>query len=506
MIKKDDNLNKPPVVVIMGHVDAGKTSILDYIREAKVVEDEAGGITQHVGSYQVEHNNKKITFIDTPGHEAFYAMRLRGSKLANIAILVVDAVSGVQSQTKEAIKHIKKADIQMIVVANKIDRRESNIEKLKINLMESDVIVEEMGGEIPLIKTSAKTGRGIDELLEMILLIAELQELPKDLHCSVKGIVIESYLDKKKGPLSTILIQGGILREGDIIATHSAYGKIKRMEAFNNIHHKEFFPADPVTVYGFQTPPQVGEEFSIFENIIIARDFVEKNQKEKNLIRLKNKEKMLEIDDNKKVLNVIIKSDVIGTIEAIETILLAIPQDKIHLNILEIAVGEVNESDVKKAIASNAHIFAFNVKVNPIALYLLEKEKMKINEVNIIYRIVEQIKFLMEKMLKPEKIKIEIGKLRVTVVFKSEKNKQIVGGRVIDGEIKKGYNVDVIRKNEIENEIIEEGKASTIQKNRKEVSTAKKRDEVAVMYRGRKTIKEGDYLSFFKIEKRKIEL
>jgi translation initiation factor IF-2 len=336
----------------------------------------------------------------------------------------------------------------------------------------------------------------------MILLIAEMKELKSNLEASVKGIVIESHLDKLRGPIATALILEGVLKEGDIIATDLVYGKAKRMETFNFETKKEFYPGDPVIIYGFQEPPQVGDNFSIFLNIGEAKTFTEMKKEEVRQARLEGRGKQFEIAAEKKVLNIIIKSDVIGTIEAIENILLTIPQDKILVNIIEMSVGEVNENDVKKAVASNANIFAFNVKTTTPAKQLLEKEKMKVNEVDVIYRIVEGIKVLMEKMLKPERVKVEIGKLKVTVLFKVERNRQIIGGKVVDGEIKKGYTVDIVR----DKEVIEEGKITTLQKNKKEVDVAKRRDEVAVMYKGKKKIKEGDYLVVSKIEKRAIEL
>lgn len=500
--KKEENWVRPPVVVIMGHVDSGKTSILDYIRKAKVVEGEAGGITQHIGAYQTEYNGKKITFIDTPGHEAFSAMRMRGSKIADVAVLVIDAVSGIQNQTKEVIKYIKEAGIEMVVVINKIDRKEANVEKIKMELTNNDVLVEGMGGEVQLVKTSATTGQGIDDLLEILLLIAEMQELKSNLMVPVKGVIIESYLDKLRGPMATVLVLEGILREGDIIATDLVYGKIKRMETFNFEYKKEFYPGDPVVVYGFQEPPQVGEKFSLFQDINDAKNFVLAKKEEIKKIRLKNKKIAAEQGGEQKVLNLIIKSDVVGTIEAIENVLMTIPQDKVIINIIEIGVGEVNENDVKKAIPSNAHIFAFNVKTTLLAKQLLEKEKIKVNDVDVIYRIVEKVKLLMEKMLKPEQIKIKLGEMKITVIFKIDKDRQIVGGKVISGEIKKGYDVEIIR----DEKIIEQGKIISLQKNKKEVDIARKRDECAVMYKGKEKIEENDYLSIYKIENRKIEL
>lgn len=502
MSNKNVDLIKTPVVVIMGHVDSGKTSILDYIRKTKVQEKEFGGITQHVGAYQVKYNNKKITFIDTPGHEAFSEMRRRGSKIADIAILVIDGVSGIQKQTKEAIKYIKEAGINMIVVVNKIDRKESNIERIKSELINSNILVEDMGGEIPLIKTSAITGKGIDDLLEIILLITEIQETKNNTKIAVKGVIIESHLNKQKGPVATALILSGVLREGDIIATDLAYGKIKRMETFNFIFQKQALPGDPIIIYGFQKPPQVGGEFFVFQSINSANNFIQKKTSELQKLKLDSKGKEFEIEEKQKVLNIIIKTDVIGTIDAIKSVLSGIPQEKVLLNLIEIEVGEVNENDIKKAVVGKAVIFAFNVKTTNLAKLFLEKEKIKVIEIDVIYRIVEKVKILMEKMLKPEKIKIEIGKLKVTVIFNINKDRQIIGGRVIDGEIKKKHTVEIMRNDEI----IEEGKIISLQKNKKEIEIARKRDEVAIMYKGKKTIQEDDHLITFKIEKRKIEI
>ena len=481
-------------MVVLGHIDHGKTTTLDFIRKTKVVEKESGGITQHIGAYQIEEKGKKITFIDTPGHEAFSAMRSRGAKIADIAVLVIDSCEGVKAQTKEAILDIKKVGIPTIIAFNKIDKPEANPEKVKGELAKEDVLVESMGGKIPSVETSAKTGQGISELLELILLVAEMENLKSDPTKKGEGVVIESYLDHLRGPIATLLLTDGSLKSGDILATFSAFGKIKKLENFQGIPIEKALPSDPVIVVGFENVPKVGENFEIFPDLETA----------KNHLKIPEKKipEVLEISPEQKVLNLILKTDVLGSAEAIEEVLKKIPQEKVILRILKSEVGEINESDLKLAKVGRALILGFRVKINPIAKMLMEREKIKILTFDIIYDLVEGVRKFMEKIMKPEEIRIDLGKVKTLAIFRTEKNRQIVGGKVIEGEVKKGVSIEIIRNEEVAGR----GKLINLQQDKKDIDRVIKGGECGILYEGDIKIEEGDVLQIYVEEKRKGEL
>ena len=471
MTKNKNKLaNRPPVVVVLGHIDSGKTSLLDQIRKTSVAEKESGGITQHIGAYQVEKDNKKITFIDTPGHEAFSQMRSRGAKIADIAILVIDSAKGVQIQTKEAINHIKKAKVLPIIAFNKIDRPESDPEKAKGQLKKEDILVESLGGKIPSVNVSAKTGQGVEELLELILLIADMENFSADISTTAEGVVIESYLDSQRGPIGTLLVNKGVLSPGDIAATPSTSGKIKKLENWQGKLIDKALPSDPVVVLGLEQAPRVGETFKVFNDLETANAYIKPLEERK-------KEQVFELKPEQKVLNLILKTDVLGSIEAIEEILSAIPQEKVVLRILKSGVGQINENDIKMAKSSNGLVLAFRVKINSTTTRLAEKEKIRIMNFEIIYDLVEEVRKYMERILEPEVVKTNLGKLKVLVSFWSEKKRQIVGGRMTEGEIKKGTLIEVIRNDEI----IDQGRLINLQKNKKDIKKASKGDEVGIL-------------------------
>ena len=493
MIKKteqpnQDNLQpRPPVVVVLGHVDHGKTTLLDWIRKTKVAEKESGGITQHIGAYEIEHQDKKITFLDTPGHEAFSAMRSRGAKVADIAILVVAADEGIKPQTKEAINHIKKEGIQMIVAINKMDKTGASAEKIKRELAQNDILVESMGGKVPSIETSAKTGQGVDGLLEMILLVAEMAELKGDIKRPGEGVVIESYLDAQRGPTATLLLREGTLKTGDIVGTRSALGKVKILEDFRGKPQEQITPAMPCIVMGFENVPQVGEKFEVYPDPESAQKHIEKEER-------KNKTgEVFYIEEGKKVLNLILKADVQGSIGAIGEVLKNLPQEKVVLRVLKGEVGEIQENDIKLAQDSKAKILAFRVKVNPVAQKLAEKKDIKIMAFDIIYELAQGVRNLMEKRVEKEKVRVDLGKMKVLVVFMTEKNRQIVGGKVVEGEIKKGVQVEVLRGEEL----IGQGKIINLQKNKKDADIARKGEECGILYEGDVKAAEGDILQIY---------
>ncbi len=480
-------------MVVLGHIDHGKTTLLDYIRKTKVAEKEAGGITQHIGAYEIEIDNKKITFIDTPGHEAFSAMRARGAKVADIAILIIDATEGVKAQTKEAISQIKKAKIPFIVALNKIDKPNADPPKVKRELVKEGVTVEDLGGNVPAINISAKTGQGVNELLELILLLAEMEELKTDLSQGAQGVIIESYLDHFRGPTATLILNQGILKKGEILATFSTLGKVRILENFQGQPISEAFPSQPVVVVGFEEVPKVGEEFRVFPSLEEAKKFLEKKEE-------KPERGVLEIEPDQKVLNIILKGDVFGSIEAIEEILKNLSQEKVIVRVLKSEVGAINESDVKLAKSGKAIILGFRVKVNPVAKNLAEREKVKILIFEVIYDLVEGTRKLIERMIEPEIVRVDLAKVKVLVHFWAGKNRQIVGGRVIEGEVKKGAKIEVFR----DDELLDQGKMVNLQIEKKDVERAKKGDECGILYEGGNVkIEPGDILVIYQEEKRK---
>lgn len=503
--KEIKNETCPPVVVVLGHVDHGKSSLIEKVKEVKITEKESGGITQHIGAYQIEHSfssaegkekKKKITFLDTPGHEAFKAIRSRGARIADIAILVIAAEEGVKPQTKEAISYIKKTGIPLVVAFNKIDKPEANSEKAKRELAKEEIVVESMGGETPSVEVSAKTGKGISELLEIILLLAEMEDFRADLNCGVEGAVIESSLNCKRGPEATLLIKKGILKTGDILATFSTLGKVKILEDFQGKTIEKAFPSMPCIVFGFQGVPKAGEKFRLFEDIEKARHYVEVEHK---------KEEEREVVDNqsgKKILNLILKGDVEGSLEAIEGVLKNLPQEKVTLRILKKATGNINESDIKLAHSSNSKVICFRVGIDPIAGKLALRDNVNILKFDVIYDLSQQIRNLMNSILEPEIIREELAEVKVLAIFRTEKNRQIIGGEVIDGRVTPGSSIEVIR----DEEIVGKGKVVGLQKDKKKATFAKKGENCGVLYEGNEKVEEGDILHMYKKEKTKVEL
>jgi len=491
--------------VVMGHIDHGKTSLLDQIRKTHIAEKESGGITQHIGAYQIEVGNpssskateeqRKITFIDTPGHEAFSAMRARGAKVADIAILVIDVSEGVQAQTKEAIFQAKSANLPIIIALNKIDKPGANPEKTKRELQKEGILVESLGGKVPSIGVSAKTGQGVEDLLEMILLVVEMENLRVDVSAPAEGVIIESYLDKQRGPTATLILEKGTLKEGDIIGTPSALGKIKNLENFQEKTIKTALPADPIIVLGLEKVPKVGENFKVFPDIESA----------KNFLKLPEKKEVLEainISAEQKVLNLVLKTDVLGSIEAIEEVLKGLPQEKIVLRILNSEVGEINESDIKFAKSGRALILGFRVKINSAAERISQREKIKIMTFEIIYDLVEGVRKFMEKFMEPETVRQDMGKVKILAIFLVEKNRQIIGGKVIEGEIKKGVQIEVFR----EEKLMGKGKLISLQKNKKDAERVLKGEECGILFEGDVKIETGDILVIYTEEKKRGEL
>lgn len=492
--KKENLISRPPVVVVMGHVDHGKSSLLEAIKDFNITSKESGGITQHVGAYEAEYNGKKITFIDTPGHEAFSAIRSRGSDVADIAILVVAADEGVKPQTKEAIQHAKKAEIPIVVVINKMDKPGANPEKVKRELVKEDIVVEAMAGKIPSVEVSAKTKKGIPELLEMILLIADLENLRVDASKPAEGIIVESRMDSSRGPVATVIVQEGTLKKEDIVGTSSALGKVKILEDFQKRPINEASPSMPAIILGFGEVPGVGERFKVFS----GSEEAEKGIKKEKRLKLK----AAEDESDKKTVKIILKADALGSLEAVEGMLNQLPQEKVSLRILVGDVGDVNENDVKLAKSARAKILAFRVKANSAVKGLASREKITVIYFDIIYELVQAVRMLLEKQLEPEVVRAETGQVKILAVFRSDKSRQVLGGKVISGKVEKGDSVEVLRNNEK----VGKGRIISLQKQKKDVDEAIKGMECGILYEGNAKAEEGDFLAAYTEERQKGEL
>ncbi len=496
-VKQKKQEIRPPVVVILGHVDHGKTSILDFIRQTKIAERETGGITQHIGAYQIEHQGKSITFIDTPGHEAFSAIRSRGAKAADIAVLVVAAEEGVKPQTKEAMAHIKKTGIPVIVAINKIDKAEAQPEKVKRELSENKVVVESLGGDIPSVNVSAKTGQGIDELLEMINLMAEMEELKTDSKKPASGVVIESNHNSRRGATATLLVKDGILTNKDIIGTDSSLGKIKTMEDFQSKPIKKAAASTPVIITGLNQVPQVGEKFYVFETLEEAQKRVTRKTAKRDDSR-----EVLMVEPDKKVLNIILKADVQGSLEAIKESLKSIPADEVVLRILKSDVGDIIESDIKLAESAQARLIGFRIKASSPIQRMAEQKKVRIYLFDIIYELIQGVRELLSKLLAPEIIKNVIGEIKILAVFKTEKDRQIVGGRVTKGLVRNGLLINVFR----EGKRIGQGKIIQLQKNKKDIEEVNKDQEAGLLVKDVANIEKGDIVEIYEEERKKREI
>ena len=499
-IQKEAEIKRPPVVVVLGHVDHGKSSLLEAIKDFKITSKESGGITQHIGAYEVEDKGRKITFIDTPGHEAFSAMRARGAEVADIALLVVDAAQSVQPQTKEAIMAIKRAEIPMIVVLNKIDLPNANPEKIKGELSKVDVVVESYGGTIPSVEVSAKEKTGIDELLEVILLVADLQDLTSDTKSPAQGLIIESFMDGAKGPVATAVVQKGILRKKDIIATDLALAKVKSLKDFQGKEIEEALPSQPVIILGFENVPAVGEKFKSYKTETGALSEIKKEEPKREVGST-----VLEAPGDKKVVNIILKGDVFGSLEAIEGMLKNLPQDKAILRILKSEVGDINESDAKLAEMAKAEIIGFRVKISPVVVKFMQNDmekRLRVKTFDIIYEMIQDIRRGLEKSLDAEIVRQDVGKLRTILVFWGEKNRQIVGGKITEGEFKKGLKLEVFR----EDKKIGSGRIINLQRDKKDIDLLKKGDEAGILFEGNVKIEKGDILVAYVEERKKGEL
>lgn len=487
--------HRPPVVTILGHVDHGKTTLLDTIRKTSVVEKEAGGITQHISAYQVKKKGEIITFVDTPGHEAFAAMRERGVSLADIAILVVAADDGVRPQTEEVIQYLKEKKIPMVVAINKIDKPNANIQKVKQELADREILIEEWGGNVVSTEISAKQNIGIDDLLDMVLLVAEVEDLRADYKRLPLGVVIESHLDPKKGNIATVLARTGTLKEGQDVIVGTIAGRVRRLEDFRGRQMKVAGPSTPVTVIGLNQSPNVNDVLQGVTDLKSAKAMEKGFQINGSDERKFDSQTILKSieDQNINRLNIILKTDVQGSLEAVDQILGAIKSDEVGINYVKQGVGDITESDVKLGQNSGAVIFGFNSQPTTVAKRLAEMNNVEIKTYKVIYELVEDIKKRLEGMLGEDIIRTDQGKLKVLAVFKTGKGDMIVGGKVTSGKMANGENLEVLR----DEKSLGRGKLSNLQQNKVNVDEVKQGLECGITFLGDAKIKEGDTLACF---------
>ena len=491
---------RPPIVVVMGHIDHGKTKILDWYRKTKVVESESGGITQHIGAYEVLHKGKKITFIDTPGHEAFSKMRSRGAKVADIAILVVAADEGVKPQTKEAIEIIKQNNLAFIVAINKIDKPEANPEKVKQELAKEEVLVESYGGKVPSAEISAKMGKNMDDLLELILLMAELENLEDDPKKPAEGVVVESHLDPRRGATATLLLQTGSLTKNDFLALGGFTESIKILEDFLGRPIESAEASMPVIVASLQHVPVVGDTFSSFKEKTDAQNHAsaEQTQQSKKIEPQTEKTAVEEITAKEKpLLGIVLKSDVAGSREALEAIIKALDYPEVGVKILKNELGDIVESDIKTAEAGkNNVVCGFKVKIEPVIKQLAESNNIKIIIKEIIYELIDALKSEMSELI-PAEIKWNVvGKAKILETFKATGARQIVGGKAADGKLKRGLKCNIIRNKEA----LGEGRILQLQQQKKDVNEVASGLEFGIMIDSTVKIQKGDEIEVFEEE------
>ena len=500
---EEDLVPRPPVVTIMGHVDHGKTSLLDYIRKAHVTATEAGGITQHIGAYTVDLDGRQITFLDTPGHEAFTSMRMRGAQATDIAVLVVAADDGVMPQTIEAISHAKAAGVQIIVAINKIDKVGANIERIKQQLTEYELVCEEWGGDTIMVPVSAVTGEGVDQLLEMILLVAEVQDYRANPNRKARGIIIEARLDKGRGPVATVLVKNGTLRVSDTIVAGTAYGRVRAMVNDRGERVKEAGPSQPVEVIGFNDVPEAGDIISAVDDDKLSRQVAEERKDKLRRALIKDQQKTT-LDDlfnqisagQIKDLNLIIKADVQGSVEAVRQSLEKLSNDEVRVRTIHGGVGAITETDVMLASTANAIIIGFNVRPDNNAREMAEREKIDIRLYRVIYQAIEDVENAMKGMLAPKFKEVLLGHAQVRQTFKVSGVGTIAGSYVTDGKIARNAQIRLLR----DNVVIHEGKIDSLKRFKDDAKEVNTGYECGIGIENYNDIKENDVIECFVME------
>jgi translation initiation factor IF-2 len=501
--QQHESLPRAPVVTVMGHVDHGKTSLLDYIRRSRVAAGEAGGITQHIGAYHVETPRGMITFLDTPGHAAFTAMRARGAKATDIVILVCAADDGVMPQTKEAIHHAKAAGVPIVVAMTKIDKPDANAERVKSELVAEQVVPEEFGGDSPFIGVSSKTGQGVDELLEQVLLQAEVLELKSPVESMAKGLVIEAKLDKGRGPVATVLVQSGTLKRGDVVLAGSTYGRVRAMLDEDGKATTEAGPSIPVEIQGLTEVPQAGDEFMVLSDERRAREVATFRQGKYRDVKLA-KQQAAKLENmfsemgagDVQTLPLIIKADVQGSQEALAASLLKLSNAEVKVQIVHAAVGGISESDINLAIASKAVIIGFNVRADAGARKLAEGNAVDLRYYSIIYDAVDDVTKAMSGMLAPEQREEALGTAEIRVVFVASKIGTVAGSMVTSGLVRRGARFRLLR----DNTVIYTGEVESVRREKDDVREVKEGFECGIKLKNYNDIAEGDQLEFFEIK------
>jgi len=496
--KKKDLRDRPPVIVVMGHVDHGKTKLLDSIRKTDVVAGEAGGITQHIGAYQVTRKGRVLTFIDTPGHEAFTAMRSRGAKVADIAILVVAADDGVKPQTVEAFRIIEAAKIPYLVAMNKIDKPAADINRTKQELStQLNISPEDWGGKIICAPISAKEGTGIEDLLDMVLLVAETEStsLKANPNAAAAGTVVESNVDKAAGPLATILVQNGTLRVGDQLCFNNiVYGKVKALKNYKGEDVKEAGPSMPVKILGLKISPAVGDILNVGEGEKVRTNKIKTISQAADIIPMASEDNP---EDKTPKVKLLIKSDFLGSAEAIEESLMKLNNEKVKVKIIAKGLGYITEGDVKRAEDSGAKVIGFNVKMSPAIETLVREKQVTVKIYSIIYDLIKFVKDEMQLLVKPEINRIELGRLKVLAVFRTENNSQIVGGKVLDGILQNNSLIAIHRGEDF----IASGRLTRLQAGKQDVEQVNQDQEAGLKYEGKPVIEEGDILQVYREER-----
>lgn len=494
---------RPPVVVIMGHVDHGKTSLLDAIRETNVAAREVGAITQHISAYQVEFKNRKITFIDTPGHEIFKAMRARGGSVADIAILVIAADDGVQPQTLESVKVIQEENLPFVVAINKIDKEEADVKKTKKELSEINLLPEDWGGKTICIPVSAITKKGLDELIEMILLVADMEKdkLRADVRHEALGTVIETRLDKNEGPAATILIHAGTLRTGDAVIVGKVYGKAKALRDFQRKSIREAGPSTPVEILGLKATPEVGDILEVITDKKFLRQKIKRGEVSSK-VTLLTKIQAVEKKQRVSNLNLVLRADKLGSLEAIAAAIQEIEYEGVNVTIIKQGLGNITESDILQAesaaLNSKTLVIGFNVKTNPGVDILAHEKGVMLEVYKIVYELLDDIKKNLEKLFVPEKVRIAIGEVEILEVFRREPDSMIIGGRVTKGKVVKNILADVVRGGQV----LGRGKVVELQSNKQPVNEAKPGSECGIKFEGRVGIEVGDILEVYRVGER----
>jgi translation initiation factor IF-2 len=503
-----DLVERPPVVTIMGHVDHGKTSLLDAIRETQVAAGEAGGITQHIGAYQVKHAGRAITFLDTPGHEAFTAMRARGAKVTDIAVIVVAADDGVKPQTDEAIDHARAAGVPIVVAVNKIDKEGAQPERVRTEMTQRGLQPAEWGGEVEFVDVSAKTRQGLESLLDTIQVVAELEELRANPNTDASGFVIESRLDPGRGPVVTLLVQRGTLHVGDSLVAGANFGRVRAMTDFLGARVSHAEPGEPVEVLGFDGVPEAGEFARAVENERRARQLAgERANRLKTEALARRSGRKVSLEDvfrlaqegAVKELNLVLKGDVSGSVEAVEDEIAKLPQSEVAVNIIHRGVGGINESDVMLAAASDAVILAFNVRPVGDARALAEREGVEIRGYSVIYRAIDELRAAMQGMLEPEEVEETVGQVEVRQTFRASRIGTIAGSFVTEGHVTRGARVRVVR----DGTVVQETTIASLRRFSEDVREVAAGFECGIVLANFQDVKEGDVLEIF--ETRKVE-